>query len=473
MQLLDKVILNISALILSISPGVRFTEGVVGQPDSFFPSQAQNRTDKTISSLIFRGLFKYDIYGTLIPDLADSWIVSEDGIVYTITIKSDQKWSDGSTINADDLIYTAFKTPTLAGIATDKVDDRTVRYTLPNKFSPFLSIMTIGVMKSNSEENQNKLNPVTSADFRVISVKRGGPVIKEVTLYNQNKATQINKLVFRYYANDDELELAAKLGEIDGFVSASHFEFENYTNKKFPIQSVYYSLMFNLRTDTFKDVEFRRKLRASLPIDELIQPYGIPVEGAISKSIFTKESVDTNHFDKALASEVIQKKITITVPNLSDHKDVAKKIKNIWENKFGLDVQIREVDPSKIMEEVLQNRDFEILLYGQEVGRDPDRYVNWHSTQKEFPNLNLTGFEQVKADRALEEGRNAVDYAARLIHYNVFQDVMESEVPAIFLYHPYVNYYISKYIDGIGDKYTFTTGDRFLDFYNWKRIQTN
>jgi peptide/nickel transport system substrate-binding protein len=119
---------------------------------------------------------------------------------------------------------------------------------------------------------------------------------------------------------------------------------------------------------------------------------------------------------------------------------------------------------------VVQTRNFEILFYGQEIGRDPDRYVNWHSTQKDPPGLNLSSFDHVRSDRALEEGRKEVDNDKRITHYNEFQKVIAEQVPVIFLYHPYAKYYVSKYIEGIGDKYTFTLTDRFLDFSNWKRF---
>ena len=113
------------------------------------------------------------------------------------------------------------------------------------------------------------------------------------------------------------------------------------------------------------------------------------------------------------------------------------------------------------------------MLFGQEVGRDPDRYVLWHSTQKDPPGLNISGFDQIRADRALEEGRNESDSDKRVVHYSEFQKTVVGQTPAIFLYHPFVHYYVSKYIEGIGEKYTFSYSDRFLDFANWKRVKTN
>ena len=137
MLFIKGLLLHLYLLVLAVIPTDRYVEGVVGQPATFFPHQAKTSTDRTISGLIYRGLFKYDIYGSIIPDLAQTWMVSPDGLVYTIKIKDNQYWSNGKKINADDLIYTAFKSPDLSGVATDKVDDLTVRYTLPIDMHPF------------------------------------------------------------------------------------------------------------------------------------------------------------------------------------------------------------------------------------------------------------------------------------------------------------------------------------------------
>ncbi|HDQ88686.1 MAG TPA: hypothetical protein ENN92_00870, partial [candidate division WWE3 bacterium] len=204
-------IFYISAFIISTVPSATFTEGVTGQPESFFPSQAVSQTDKTISHLIYRGLFKYDESGELVSDLAEDWKISEDGMAYTVKIKKDQKWSHGLEITSDDLIYTAFKIPEFSGIATDKIDRYTVRYSLPTKFSPFLSFLTVGIMPVNAEEKQNPLMPISNGDFQVISVRRDGPAVRKIVLQNKDKSAKFKKLVFRYYSNEEELLLGAKL----------------------------------------------------------------------------------------------------------------------------------------------------------------------------------------------------------------------------------------------------------------------
>lgn len=457
-------------------PTSKYVEGVVGQPQSFLPTQAQNQIEKSVSNLIFRGLFKYDIYGATVPDLADTWTISEDGLIYTVKMKDNQYWADGTKITSDDLIYTSFKSADLSGVATDKIDDLTVRYTLPNKYSPFLSLLTIDVLQNNAEEKQNPLMPVSSADFRVARVEKRGTFVSSVVLVTSNSIYSIKKIVFKFYPNTEELQTAAKLGEIDGFMSDSVVpagELEDFTDYKFPIQGIYYSLYFNLRNEKFQDLEFRQKLQEVLPIKDLVVDKGIPVQGPISRSVFTDRALQFDTYDPLVTGAYTNTVIEIKVPDEKSQVRLVEEIARIWEDKLGVKVVINREKPEGFIERVITPRDFEVLFYGQEVGRDPDRYVLWHTAQSVAPGLNLSGFSQIRADRALEEGRNVIDNETRIIHYNEFQKVVVDQVPAIFLFHPYEHYYITKRITGIGQKYTFTYWDRFLDFANWKKISTN
>lgn len=475
MNIFQQVALYIYSLLLAVIPMPKYVEGVVGQPQSFLPTQAQNQIEKTISNLIFRGLFKYDIYGATIPDLADTWTVSDDGLTYTIRIKDNQRWTNGKKITADDLIYTSYKSSDLSGVATDKIDDLTVRYTLPNKYAPFLSLLTIDVLPVDSEERMNPLFPISSADFRVAKVEKRGSFVSGVVLVTTKSEYSIKKLVFKFYPNEDELNTAAKLGEIEGFMSDSNCcsSLENFADYKFPIQGIYYALYFNLRNEKFQDITFRRKLEAVLPIKDMIVDRGITVQGPISRSAFTDRALQFDKYDKTVSDSIADTIVEIKVPNDSSHVKFVEQIKSIWEDQLGIRVIIVKEPAEDFVNKVIVPRDFEILFYGQEIGRDPDRYVLWHSAQSNAPGLNLSGFTHIRSDRALEEGRNELDNEIRKIHYNEFQKVINEQVPLIFLYHPNEHYYVSKRISGIGQKYTFTYWDRFLDLKNWKITGTN
>ena len=475
MSILQAVIFYVYSFLLAILPTTTYTEGVVAQPQSFLPTQAQNQIEKTISNLIYRGIFKYDVYGATIPDLADTWTISDDGLSYTIKLKDNQYWSNGKKITADDLIYTSYKSSDLSGVATDKIDSLTVRYTLPNRYAPFLSLLTVSVLPINSEEKMNKLMPVSSADFRVARVERSGSFISKVILVTTKSQYPIKRLVFRFYPNQDELITAARLGEVNGFITESNCceDLVNFTDYKFPVQGIYYSLYFNLRTEKLQDQALRQKLEKVLPIEDLVIDRGVAVQGAISRSLFTNNGLLFNKYDATFQDNLPDVSLEITVPDEKNHVKLVEEIKRTWEDRLGIDITIKKVPSEGFVKSIIRSRDFEILFYGQEVGRDPDRYVLWYSSQKEYPGLNLSGFEQIRADKALEAGRNELDNEKRVVHYNEFQKVINDQVPAIFLYHPFEHYYVSKYIAGIGQKYTFTYWDRFLDFANWKKVKTN
>lgn len=465
MDILFKIYVFFSSVFLSFLPGREFREGVFIQPTSFFPMQAQNSIDKTVSKLIFRGLFTYNIYGELENDLVERYEISQDGLTYTFKLKDNQYWIDGRKITADDVLYTAYNSPSLQGTSTDKIDDLTVKFILQNKYSPFISLMTQGIIQNNSLENQNALQPVSSGDFRVVKVRYSGPIVKEVMLYSPKY--KISKITYLFYSNEDDLNVAARLGEIDGFLSETVRDIPNFTNYKFPIISNSYGLFFNLNHDLNYDINFRKNVSKVIDYETLSLNYGIPVEGVISKdSVFTNKKVTDNPYDSKFKNIYENKNITIKATDSKRNKEVLNQISNYLISGLGVNVNLELFPKDKFLTEVIKNKDYDILFFGLETQKDPDRYVNWHSTGI-GSGYNFTYFKNSVADKALEAGRTETDLAKRVASYNKFQETFNQNLPAIFLFHPYMNYYISDRVSGIGTKYTFDITDRYLDFGNW------
>ncbi len=463
MHLFSQIILFITSIILTLMPMKTYKEGLTGQPKTFLPNEIETQNDKVISKLLYRGLFKYDKGGNLIGDLAENYDVSDDGLSYTVFLRKNQRWSDGREITSDDLLYSAFTSSNLSEIATDKIDKYSIKYTLPNKFSPFISLLTGGVTPSTV--GSDHLSAVSSGPYKVIRIKKEGPIIKEIVLLKIDKDYKIPRVVFRFYENEDQLFTASKLGEIDSFTSNKDASWPNLTENVYYQRGIYYSLIFNLRNAKFNSLDFRKKLYFATPVEDIAKNNGLLAKGPISESKFTNEKLNYNLYNPNL-TENLNNTIVLTVPDVSEHLETANKIKDAWK-KIGIEVTIKALDPVQIENEIINKRDFEILLYGQEVSRDPDRYVLWHSTRMNYPGLNLSGFESVKSDRALEEGRSAQKDEDRMKHYKMFQDVMYENVPAVFLYHPTLRFYTSKKVKVTPEPNLYYDYDRYLDFENW------
>ncbi len=462
MTVFKSILVFISSLIFTLSPQKSYTHGFVGQPRSLLPNEVATESDRAVSKLLFRGLFKYDKEGDIVSDLADSYEISDDGLSYTVYLKKGQRWSNNQEITADDLLYSAFTSESLKEIATDKIDRYTIRYTLPNKYSPFLSILTMGV--SPSLHTNSKLEPISSGPYKVVRVKREGPVIKEVVMQAIDRTYRIGKLSFRYYEDTDQLVTSQKLGEIDGFTSDQEIEWPNLNRTVYYQRGIYYSLIFNTRNKAITK-EIRKKLHEAIPMEEIVDDNGLSANGPISENQYTSKKVVYPAHNPNLTDK-LGVKIRMVIPDTDEHKRTGEIVTKAWE-KLDVDVELLPTNVDKIEQDVVPARDFDVLLYGQEISRDPDRYALWHSTRSQSPGLNIAGFENLRADRSLEEGRNALVENEREKHYEIFQESMVENIPAIFLYHPKLVLYTNKRVKVVSESNLFYVHDLFNEFERW------
>ncbi|MCM1214812.1 MAG: ABC transporter substrate-binding protein [Lachnospiraceae bacterium] len=76
-----------------------------GEPDGLDPALTGSVDGMSLAVNSFAGLYTYDSSGNVAPDLAADEQVSVDGLTYTIALRPDLKWSDGSALRAEDFIY--------------------------------------------------------------------------------------------------------------------------------------------------------------------------------------------------------------------------------------------------------------------------------------------------------------------------------------------------------------------------------
>ena len=78
---------------------------LASEPDYLDPALNSSVDGACLAVNSFAGLYTYDSNGSLQPDLASDYTVSDDGMTYTVNLLPDLKWSDGSELNANDFIY--------------------------------------------------------------------------------------------------------------------------------------------------------------------------------------------------------------------------------------------------------------------------------------------------------------------------------------------------------------------------------
>lgn len=104
------LLLLLSLILISVLPAETvFRVNNTSEPGSLDPALATSYVEERIILSLFDGLFTYDPEtGDAIPSLCDSWQMSDDGLTYTYHLR-EARWSDGTEITADDVVYSWFR----------------------------------------------------------------------------------------------------------------------------------------------------------------------------------------------------------------------------------------------------------------------------------------------------------------------------------------------------------------------------
>jgi ABC-type transport system substrate-binding protein len=156
---------------------------------------------------------------------------------------------------------------------------------------------------------------------------------------------------------------------------------------------------------------------------------------------------------------------TLTVIDQPQMVQVANLLKDYWQ-KVGVTVDIKIVELSDL-KDIIKNRDYDALLYGQAFGSQPDLYPFWHSTQINDPGLNLSEYQNKDADQLLKDAREALDDQTKANDYEKLQDTILSDAPALFLYNPDYIYWISEKVNGVDTSKIVDPAKRFANVENW------
>ena len=125
--------------------GGAFVEGVAGNPQYLNPLLSQNNeVDQEMTALLFNGLTRLDERGNIVPDLAESFNLSPDGLTYDFRLRSGLYWHDGVPVSAADVLYTVSAMQSVASPAPRRAATRGARsrpiVEAPNSTSAGLSV---------------------------------------------------------------------------------------------------------------------------------------------------------------------------------------------------------------------------------------------------------------------------------------------------------------------------------------------
>lgn len=511
--------------------GGEITEGIIGAPRFINPLLAISDADRDIAALVYSGLLRASSDGNLVLDLASKYEVSEDGRVYTFTIRDDAYFHNGDRVTADDVVFTilkaqdsALKSPKRAsweGVAVEKINDQEVKFSLKQAYSPFLENATLGILPKNvwkeagSEQfsfSEYNVLPIGSGPYKITKVKKnssGVPSSYELSSFKKFTlgAPYIDKLIIRFYPNEEALLNAYKKKEIEGMNAippnlAVDLKNDGVRLESAPLPRIFGIFWNQNQASIFTDKAVRQALDILVDknaiIEKVIHGYGIKIDGPIPKGGLGYElmqeellSVDeritrakkiletggwkfnekTSRWEKKVKKETRVLEFSISTGEAPELKDAAKIVKENWA-AAGIKVEVKVFETGDLKQSVIRPRKYDALLFAEIIGRDSDQFAFWHSSQRLDPGLNIALYTNIKADKLLEEARTTNDIAKRAEKYSLFQKEVRNDVPAIFLYSPEFIYVVPEKINGLQIGFITVPSERFLDIHKWF-IETN
>jgi len=464
-----------------------YVEGTVGEIRNLVPILSQNETEKDISRLIFSSLIKFNEKREIVGDLADHWEISEDGKTYTFFLKP-AKWQDGSVVTADDVIFTfslirneKLESPfygAFSKVEVQKKDDKTVSFTTAKVCASFLSSLTIPILPQSQLSNYPRIldapfvkKPVGSGPFHLEKIEQQKQFITVTLSQNKNYYGQIPKIdnfIINVYSTSEEAKAAYDNNEIDGLVFDKPLGDTNY-KLKLP-QSM--ALYFNL-SESFLSKDLRKAFAYSINKDEIIAavPGSEKIDFAILPGFLGYKDSTRYDFSPDEAKKYWQKaknkpaSLSLTISSDETNRKVAEILVKKWQEVLGINVEIKE-ESNGSLQDALNARDFDIALAGVNQKADSDPYPFWHSSQI-TNGLNFSGYKNKEADKLLEDGRQTLDANLRGQKYNKFLDIIQQDVPAIFLYQSTNYYAVKKEVQGVSDVLGVTRADRFWNVEKW------
>lgn len=488
------------------------SEGLVGKVKLINPILPDNSASADLAALIFNGLVRYNAQAQPESALAQSWKVSADQKTYTFKLRPDLKWHDGQEVTAEDVLFTLalIKNPDTRSplaiawrdVTAKSIDKLTLEYYLPSPDPSFLSLLQVGILPkhllasvapTNLRTAEFNQNPIGTGPFKIRTFTAdddfiqldanptyhdGQPYLKGITLrfydsYDEAVEAYAKHQIMSLNVQPEQLEDIAKITDT-----------KIYRAKTF--QQTY--LFFNNTKSSLKEKSIRQALTASIKRSEIIdqnlrgQATGAPLP-LLSGQLGYNFNARAASYDPKKAAELLDEagwklekgirrkgtetlEFTLVTRDSGNYPGIAVTVQKQWQ-QLGIRLNVKLVDNATLQQSYIKPRNFDILLYGLNLGTDSDTYPYWHSSQSKDPGLNLSQYESTAADQLLATARVSTDNEAKAAKYSNFLKIWAQDQPAAGIYNPYYIYVAQDRLKGVDISTLASPSDRFSGIHRW------
>ena len=435
-----------------------------------------------VTSNIYNGLIHLDEESNAHPDLAQSWDISPDGLVYTFQLRDNVKWHDGQPLTSADVKYSfenlvgkynARGREAYRNIKSiDAPSPTTVKITLKKPYSPFLEVLTAHdgcIMPKHLYENTdvfknpyNNNNPVGSGPFKFKEWSKGSHItlVRNENYFKKGRPF-LDSVVYRIIPNASTRAIAFETGEINAIFASNNFPYQQIDRlKKLPnavIKDIgspsLIGVNFNLKGNPALAkrevrVAFAHAIDKKFIVEKGLRGVGKVIDSVIPPGISWayNPNVPKYPFDLKKANALLDEagyprtasgmrfSLRLAFEAGNDNSERPVQILREQLKAAGIDIKLERLERSVMMEKVFQKYDFD-LWFGPLTTRGHPAlgtarlYATSSITGQAF--TNFTRYSNPRVDQLFDQAVAATKRPDMVKAYYEVQDILMHDLPTI------------------------------------------
>lgn len=455
--------------------------GIQQDIDSLDPHKATAAGTKEILFNIFEGLVKPDPNGNLMNAVASDYSISEDGLVYTFTLREGVKFHNGDDVTAEDVKYSLERvagildgTALMSTLSADKggitsvdiLDPQTVQVSVGSANMELIYSFTAAIIPAGSGE-EAEAHPVGTGPFSFVSYKpQEGVVLAKNTDYWQSGLPYLDEVTFKIVNSPDTALLDLQGGSIDIYPYLTDSQAAELSGS-FQVMSapsnVVQALFLNNADETLSDVRVRQAICYALDKDS-VNEFVFGGNGAVISSAMLPTLqdfyVDVNDV-YGTGANVEKAKELLADAGYADGIDLEIKVPSNYEvhmqtaevvadqlNEAGIHVTIAPVEWATWLDEVYNGRQYQATISGITCDQTPGYLLNRFQTES---SKNFINYANAAYDETYLKAAASLDLAEKAGYYKELQNMLVEDAGTAFLSVPPITVAVKPELTG----YTF------------------
>jgi peptide/nickel transport system substrate-binding protein len=451
-------------------------------PNSLDHPQTAERQASTTSWQLYDSLVWFGEGGKIIPQLAESWEVSEDGTEYTFHLREDVVFHNGEPFNADAVVFNweraangDFEYSNLwqSATAVEAVDEYTVKITLESPDALFLgtvadnwAMIPPGYFEEVGQEGFEE-HPMGTGPYKFVEWVKGDHITMEANEEYWGGMPKIKTVIYRPIPESSTRVAAIQTGEVDIVTRLSSEEaqsllgVENVQVIKYPVERVYYIAFNNLTSGVGQPTEdplVRQAMNYAVDVDTIIDAlfdgFAEPASGYVVAGELGYGNVEPFGYDPDKARELLAEagypdgfSMDMACPAgaYTHFEEVCEAIVG-YLGEVGIEVNL----------EIMESGQYWDMEAAKEL--PPLFGDSWSATGGEaFRRLlgalggmdsSYSAWSDPEIDRLLEKIQATADQDERAAVYEELQVYMQENPPFIYLYQPVAFEAINSRVQG-------------------------